>query len=271
MIPRTRTQRGAPVVDPPPGRSSASRDPMAMCPASSSATCGADASFASSFARHPVAVNSRCAPRLSYSEVVPRLWKETIEEHRRGVHNAILDTTWSLVSERGLRSVTMSQIAEQTGIGRATLYKYFPDVESILLAWHQRHVYGHLKDLAEIRDRRGDAGARLEAVLEAYGLICHYREHHRSELVALLHRGQHAAQAHQQLVDLIRDLLIEVREAGDLRDDVAPDELASYCLHALAAASSLPSKAAVRRLVTVIITGLRRGRDGSRPTRRPPR
>src|SRR6266540_2821008 len=38
------------------------------------------------------------------------------------------------------------------------------------------------------------------------------------------------------------------------RDDVAPDELASYCLHALTAASSLPSQAAIRRLVTVIST-----------------
>jgi hypothetical protein len=42
-----------------------------------------------------------------------------------------------------------------------------------------------------------------------------------------------------------------------LRNDVAPDELASYCLHALAAASSLPSKTAVRRLVTVTLAGLR--------------
>ena len=34
-------------------------------------------------------------------------------------------------------------------------------------------------------------------------------------------------------------------------------ELASYCLHALAAASSLPSAAAIRRLVTVTLAGLR--------------
>ncbi len=58
-------------------------------------------------------------------------------------------------------------------------------------------------------------------------------------------------------MDFIRDLLIEGVETGDFRDDVAPDELASYCLHALAAASSLPSKAAVRRLVTVTLAGLR--------------
>lgn len=34
--------------------------------------------------------------------------------------------------------MTMSRIAEEIGIGRATLYKYFPDVEAILLAWHER-------------------------------------------------------------------------------------------------------------------------------------
>jgi hypothetical protein len=59
---------------------------------------------------------------------------------------------------------------------------------------------------------------------------------------------------------MIRDLLTEGAEAGELRDDVAPDELASYCLHALAAASTLPSKAAVRRLVMVTLAGLRPAR-----------
>jgi hypothetical protein len=55
----------------------------------------------------------------------------------------------------------------------------------------------------------------------------------------------------------IRDPLIEGAKAGDLRDDVVPDELASYCRHALTAASSLPSKAAVHRLVAVTLAGLR--------------
>lgn len=48
------------------------------------------------------------------------------------------DTTAALVAEQGLTSVTMSRIAKESGIGLATLYKYFPDVESILLAWHER-------------------------------------------------------------------------------------------------------------------------------------
>ncbi len=188
---------------------------------------------------------------------MPKLWSETIEQHRREVRRAILDTTAALVAEQGLRSVTMSQIAEETGIGRATLYKYFSGVEAILLAWHERQVTGHLEYLAEVRDQAGDAGERLEAVLEAYALISHESHgHHDTELATFLHRDQQVARAQQQLRDMIQHLLTEGAETGDLRDDVAPDELASYCLHALTAASSLPSKAAVRRLVTVILDGL---------------
>jgi AcrR family transcriptional regulator len=192
-----------------------------------------------------------------YNGVMPKLWNETIEAHRREVHDAILDTTWALVAQHGLLSVKMSQIAEKTGIGRATLYKYFPDVEAILLAWHERHISGHLKHLTEVRDHAGGAGERLKAVLEAYALISHHREHHGNELAAFLHRGEHVARAQQQLRDMIRDLLSEAAETGDVRDDVAPEELANYCLHALAAASNLQSEAAVRRLVTVTLAGLR--------------
>ncbi|HYS40826.1 MAG TPA: TetR/AcrR family transcriptional regulator [Pseudonocardiaceae bacterium] len=189
---------------------------------------------------------------------MPKLWNETIEAHRREVRDAILDTTAALVAEHGLLSVTMSQIAEQTGIGRATLYKYFPDIDAILRAWHDREITSHLHQLTEIRDRAGDPRQRLEAVLRAYAHIAHQtRRHHDPELVTFLHRDEHLAHAQQQLHDLIRQLLAEGAKTGDLRDDVAPTELASYCLHALNAAGSLSTQAAVRRLVAVTLAGLR--------------
>ena len=83
----------------------------------------------------------------------------------------------------------------------------------------------------------------VEAVLRVYALISH--ESHGTELAALLHRGEHIARAERQLSDFIQDLVAEGAATSDLRDDVAPEALACYCLHALTAASSLPSKAAV--------------------------
>lgn len=197
-------------------------------------------------------------PTLYASAAVPKLWTETIEAHRREVTNAIMDTTAALVADHGLRPVTMSQIAEETGIGRATLYKYFSDVESILLAWHEHQIASHLAYLADVRDAAGDPRKRLGAVLEAYALISHEsRGHSDAELSALLHRDDQLSEAERHLRTMIEDLLTQGALAGDLRSDVPADELASYCLQALSAAPSLPSKAAVRRLVTVTMAGLR--------------
>ncbi|HEX2028755.1 MAG TPA: TetR/AcrR family transcriptional regulator [Nitriliruptorales bacterium] len=193
---------------------------------------------------------------------MPRLWDETIEAHRREVRDAILETTAALAAEHGLLSVTMSQIAEKTGIARATLYRYFPDVEAIVAAWHDRQIAGHLRHLDQLRHEAGGAAERLRAVLEAYALMHrervrhHQHELHGSELATFLHRDEQVAPAEQQLHDLVGGLLAEAAEAGAVRDDVAPGELASYCLHALDAAAGLPSKAAVHRLVSVTLAGL---------------
>lgn len=187
---------------------------------------------------------------------MPRLWSESIESHRREVQDAILEAAVALVSEQGLHAVTMSHIAERAGIGRATLYKYFPDVEAIIVAWHDRKVTGHLERLLEARDGAGAPGERLQAVLEAFALTTFERPH-GTELAAFVHRGERLVTAEQQLIELVTTLLAEAAEAGDVRADVAADELASYCLNALAAASNLRSRAAMRRLVVVTLDGLR--------------
>ena len=189
---------------------------------------------------------------------MPKLWNDTIDAHRKAVRDATLDTTAALIAKHGLRGVTMSQIAEETGIGRATLYKYFPDVDAILLAWHERQIAAHLQQLVEVRDRALTPSDRLAGVLEAYALISHRSHgHHDHELASFLHRDAHVAHAEHELRAMIRDLVADAAKTGIVRDDVAPEELASYCLHALAAASQSPSKAAIRRLVGVTLAGLR--------------
>lgn len=191
------------------------------------------------------------------------------------MRDATIEATTSLVAENGLRAVTMSKIAEATGIGRATLYKYFPDVEAILAAWHEREISGHLDQLAAARERATGPARRLEAVLEAYALIAHESHgHHDAELASLLHRDERVVRAERQLRDMVRRLLIDATASGDVRDDVAPDELVTYCLHAVGAASGLSSKAAVKRLVDVTLAGLRPQRrneaNASGPARRQP-
>lgn len=192
-----------------------------------------------------------------YTAGVPKLWNETIAAHRETVRETILDTTLRLVGEHGLSAITMSQIAEQTGIGRATLYKYFPDVEAILLAWHERQVGAHLTQLAAIREQHTDPADRLNAVLTGYAFLSRHRGAHPDDLATFLHRGTHLEPAQQHLLTLVTQVLADAAADGSVRTDTAPAQLASYALHALAAAADLPDQAAVHRLVDLVTAGLR--------------
>lgn len=191
---------------------------------------------------------------------MPKLWSETIQSHRREVRQAIIDTTMQLVEREGLLAVTMSKIAEQASIGRATLYKYFPDVEAILLASLEHHVDGHLAHLIAVRDGAADAGARLADVLQAFALMLYKSgKHWDSRLAAVLHNDERFVKRERQLYEMLRDLLSESAGKGIVRDDVPASELATYCLNALAAARGLSSVPAVNRLVRVTLAGLQSG------------
>jgi AcrR family transcriptional regulator len=190
-----------------------------------------------------------------YHNNVPKLWTDTLETHRRAVRDAVVESAADLVGRRGIRSVTMSEIAEKAGVGRATLYKYFRDVEAILLAWHERQVTGHLARIAEACARPGTARERIVAVLEAYALVRHESRGH-GELAAFLHQGEHVLDAERRVREIIGALITEGAAAGELRGDVPPDELAAFCVHALSASVYLPSRTAVRRLVGVTLDAL---------------
>ena len=185
---------------------------------------------------------------------MPKIWTDTIEDHRRAVREATITAAAALVDQQGLTGVTMSGIAEKTGIGRATLYKYFPDVEAVLIAWHERQISDHLAYLGKVADRTEGPEERLTAVLKAFAMITQHS--HDMDLATQLHRGQHIAHAEHHLHRFISGLLTDAANAGSIRNDIAPEELAHYCLHALTAAASLRSKAAVHRLVTVTLAGL---------------
>jgi AcrR family transcriptional regulator len=189
---------------------------------------------------------------------MPKLWANTVESHRHEVRGAIIETTAALVAEDGVRSVTMSKIAEEVGIGRATLYKYFPDIESILRAWHEEHVGAHLGQLRELVHGDGPVDERIAAVFEAYALIRYEIGHqgHGADLSALFQQHGGVTGTEDHVRQFVTGLLTEGVAAGSVRNDVAPGELATFCVSALAGAGLLASKAAVSRLVLLVLDGV---------------
>ena len=187
---------------------------------------------------------------------MPKLRNGTIQTPRRNERQTILFNTALLVAKRGMASVTMSQIAEITGIGRTALHKYFTDVDSILAAWHRQQIAAHLEQLVDVRKRANSPSERLEAVLDAYAQIIYTHMRDGGDLASVRHRDEHVARARERLVSFIEDVIREAASAGSLRTDIAPEELTAYCLHALGAAAQVPSKAAAQRLVVVVLAGL---------------
>jgi AcrR family transcriptional regulator len=189
--------------------------------------------------------------------MVPKLWTETVETHRREVRDAIVDAAGILVQRQGLLGVSMSMVANAAGIGRATLYKYFPDVESVLAAWHLRHVEEHLRQLTELWDHAGEPAEALRALLTAYARICQRRHRHGAdELSAVLHRDPQIVELQHRLHALVGDAITAAVGSGAVRHDVPAEELARYSLHALAAAATASSEAALNRLVDLVWAGL---------------
>ena len=185
---------------------------------------------------------------------MPKLWTDNIEAHKQSVHDAVLDAAAALIAESGLSAVTMSAVAGATGIGRATLYKYFPDVETILTVWHQRQIARHLSELETIAAKPAEPMARLHAVLEAY---LRNAFGSRGHAVGMPHTTAHVAHARTQLRGFLGGLIEDAAKAGQVRRDIPAGELAIYALAALDGAAHVTTKAAMGRLLELTLDGLK--------------
>jgi AcrR family transcriptional regulator len=178
--------------------------------------------------------------------MMPRIWADTIGAHRQRVQDAVLDATADLIAEQGPMSVTMSAIAERAGIGRATLYKYFADVESILGAWHARGFAEHLH--------------RLEALVEADHLglddvtafVSALRAGHLRHGPGLVGTLAHSLAGPQgplgpgvgpEVIGVLTELLARLATSGEVRADLDPALLAHWLLHAVHAPTDLDDEA----------------------------
>jgi AcrR family transcriptional regulator len=182
-----------------------------------------------------------------------------VESHRQEVREAILDAAGALVASKGLLAVSMSQLAAAAGIGRATLYKYFADVEEVFAAWHGRQIAEHLAQLTALAEGPAEPAIRLRSVLETYGQICRQRARHGGDAMsAALHHAREVQQPEQQLRDLLARLVAEAAAAGAVRTDMPAQELASFCVHALTAAADVEVPPSVQSLVDLVWASLTR-------------
>jgi AcrR family transcriptional regulator len=162
----------------------------------------------------------------------------------------ILRAARRLIGKRGVREVTLERVAKEAGVGRATLYRRFPDRSSLLLALldeHERRLQDQILEGDPPLGPGAPPGRRLMAFAEA--LLDLTLEHLElllgSETTAPLARLRTGAYAvwHLHLAGLLRqlrpeadadvlaDLILGLYDAelqrflADERDDSAVREL----------------------------------------------
>jgi AcrR family transcriptional regulator len=145
--------------------------------------------------------------------------------------------------------VALDEIARRAGLGRATVYRHFPDRTALGLAVAARH----LTTVKRLRDR-GSFRELLQTVLAMQA--------RRRPLVRLFRELPERSQRQytQALITLLRPAFEEAQRTGSLRGDLEPADLALLfeMLEAALAAGPAPQDRAepAERLVRVFLDGL---------------
>mgnify|MGYP003583797183 CR=1 FL=1 len=187
---------------------------------------------------------------------VPRIWEETVDAHRDAVLDAIAHATARVVHRAGVGGLTMSAIAAEAGIGRATLYRYVKDAGAALALWQEHGVALHLRQLEDFA-ATADPDRRLAVVLERYALNRQHR--HGPGHAELSHSEILLDSARAKVRELFSELLRVERDRGRLRTDMTSCELAAYAVAALEACSDMPSADAARQLARLVHDSLTKG------------
>ena len=90
------------------------------------------------------------------------------ERKKQATQLAIIKTAMDLFNVQGYQETSMEQIAEQSEVAKATLYKYFPVKEAIIAAHWQEELKNSQEEFQQIIINFADTRSRLEA---AFGFI----------------------------------------------------------------------------------------------------
>jgi AcrR family transcriptional regulator len=128
------------------------------------------------------------------------------QQRRAATERAILDATEDLLERRSFHDLTVEDVMDVAGLGRTAFYRYFPDLESVVL----RHMDGIAAEL-HVASRDWLSADDPDAQLVGSGLriAAVYRDHGR-----LMQAFSEAAGAGPDVHDAWRGVLDSLIEPG---------------------------------------------------------
>jgi AcrR family transcriptional regulator len=87
-----------------------------------------------------------------------------------GARERILDASYELFSQRGIRAVGINEVIERAGVATATLYRHFPSKDELVLAFLQLREQRWTREFVEAgaMSRGADPEERLLAIFDVF-------------------------------------------------------------------------------------------------------
>ncbi|GAA0708470.1 TetR/AcrR family transcriptional regulator [Dactylosporangium roseum] len=79
---------------------------------------------------------------------MPRIIGGSLDEHRERMQERIFTAMAQLLREHGYGAITLADVAAAADIGRTAMYNYYPDKETLLLAYAAHETERYLKELS---------------------------------------------------------------------------------------------------------------------------
>ena len=94
--------------------------------------------------------------------------REPGQERSRATLQSIMNASASLITEYGLDAVSMTQIANVAGMSKASLYRYFPNKQALLLAHAERSFKVHREEMQAVMQHGTEPGQMLRDGIDHY-------------------------------------------------------------------------------------------------------
>lgn len=165
--------------------------------------------------------------------------------HRENQRERILEVAERLLIRKGIDNVSLSEIARETRMTRATLYEYFPNKQEMAWAIFQKIMEDiYVTHAADLSQPQGNGFQRIENFMQMLvGLLETHPEHLRFivEFNTLYAREGNPARVRQCWAggyDMLTQMIRMGMSDGSLRPDLNPDLLAVALLNLLAGMNS---------------------------------
>jgi AcrR family transcriptional regulator len=168
----------------------------------------------------------------------------------------LLDVATRLFASAGAEP-SMRAIANEAGVGIATLYRHFPTRESLVDAVYRDQVSRLTAGARELLAQL-DPPAALRRWMDLFGDWIATKNGMLGTLLAMVESGEIAhAHTRTELLAAIDDILEAGRTSGELRADVPAEDIAAALIGIFTVASSPEHEAMAARLLNLLMDGLR--------------